>query len=86
MKYKNSLNEFKKTIFVLLTSLNFYKNKSYFILILILFSFTSEQFEISLLINGPGIKSFINDGFYLNPTEVIVNGERRYSCQKSCDF
>ena len=51
-----------------------------------LFYFTSEQYEISLVINGPGMHNFINEAFNLNPSEVIVNGVRRFSCHKSCDF
>ena len=52
-----------------------------------LFYFTSEQNEISLIVKGSDKReNFINDGFYLDPSEVIVNRERRYGCQKFCYF
>ena len=87
MKYKNSLLEFKslKSEFNL-NSFNHNIKKTYFLIILMLFHFTSEQYEISLVINGPGVHNFINEAFNLNPSEVIVNGDRRFSCHKSCDF
>ena len=51
-----------------------------------LFYFTSEQNEIRLVINGPGVKYFINNSFYLEPSEVIVNGVKKLTCKKYCDL
>ena len=87
MKGKNSLYEFK-TIksFLHLIAFKHYINELYFILILMLFYFTSEQNEIRLVINGPGVKYFINNNFYLEPCGVIVNGVKKFTCKKYCDF
>ena len=88
MEYKNSQQELKPIKSLLLSiSFNYSLNKSYFLIILMLFYFTSEQNEISLIVKGSDKReNFINDGFYLDPSEVIVNRDRRYSCQKSCYF
>ena len=42
--------------------------------------------EIKLVIQGKENQYFINEFFYLNPSEVIVNGILKDSCKKSCTF
>ena len=42
--------------------------------------------EINLIIQGKGNQSILYKNFYLNPSEVIVNGEIKSYCKKSCDF
>ena len=45
-----------------------------------------HQLEIQLVIQGKGNRYFIYNHFYLNPSEVIVNGEIKNSCSKYCYF
>ena len=45
---------------------------------------TGNQSEINLVIEGPGNLNILNDSFYLNPSEVIINGDLKPSCNKSC--
>ena len=42
------------------------------------------QFEISLTIKGGGYQNILNNSFYLDPVEVMINGEINPSCKKSC--
>ena len=74
MIHKYSLNELKtiESEFFLIT-LNHLINNKYFLIIIILFCFTSEQNEISLTIEGSGQLNFINENFNLYPYEVFVN-------------
>ena len=53
-------------------------------LILTLFILANEQFEISLIIMEKGNKNIINDNFYLEPSQVKVNGIYNESCKKTC--
>ena len=41
---------------------------------------------ILLVIKGIGEKNFLNEEFYLNPDKVIVNGNIKENCHKSCNF
>ena len=87
MKHKISLYElFKIKSLFPLNVFNNYIYKKYFLIILMLFYFTSEQLEISLVIKGIGEKNFLNEEFYLNPDKVIVNGNIKENCHKSCNF
>ena len=70
----------------------------FFILISILFSLinllNSENLitpniygsEIHLVIRGKGEQNILNNNFQFEPSEVIVNGYRNYSCKKTCYF
>ena len=49
----------------------------------ILADFTSE---INLVIEGSGTQQLINDQFSIDPYIVIVNGEEKNSCTKTCDL
>ena len=42
--------------------------------------------EINLIIKGSGYLPVLYEYFYLDPTEVIVNGELKSLCKKSCEF
>ena len=57
-----------------------------FLTFLILLFISFEQLEINLIIKGKGEQIFINNSFYLNPSIVIINGEIKNSCKKSCVF
>ena len=46
-----------------------------FFIFFALFLSSKEQFEISLIIQGKGSQHFINESFYLDPSEVLVNGK-----------
>ena len=61
-------------------------NLSFIIIFLILLINSKEQLEISLVINGNGTQNLIYEDFYLDPSEVFVNGELNSSCKKSCYF
>ena len=80
----NKLKSIKSALFLI--TLNHYINKKYFLIIIILFSFTSEQNEISLTIEGTGQLNFINEAFNLCPYEVYVNYDKKDNSFKSYDF
>ena len=40
--------------------------------------------EISLVIDGDGNQTILNENFYKDPDNVIVNGETRSDCKKFC--
>ena len=43
--------------------------------------------EINLVIKGKGIKQILNNNFYTEPSEVLVNGiSKDSSCRKTCDL
>ena len=42
--------------------------------------------EIRLIIIGTGNQSILNDSFYLEPSEVIVNGIIKNECKKFCQM
>ena len=46
--------------------------------------FTECKSEINLVIQGKGNINILNEFFYLNPSEVIVNGELKTECTKNC--
>ena len=54
------------------------------ILLLYLFIYSYEQNEINLIVLGSGTKNILNNAFYLDPSEVIVNDISKPSCKKSC--
>ena len=88
MKYNNSLNELKTIKSVLLFNIfDHYIFKKCFLIIMMLFCFTSEQFEISLVLEGTGeLQNFINEGFNLFTCEVTINNERKSDNIKSYEF
>ena len=45
-----------------------------------------SKFEIKLIIEGTGNKNIINNNFYLDPSEVLIEGEPKPSCKKICNF
>ena len=64
-------------------------DKIKFILIFLfsfLFLLTQEQSEIYLIVKGTGNINFINDAFYLDPYDVIINNESKPLCKKQCAF
>ena len=42
--------------------------------------------EIHLVINGNGNQNIINNTFYLEPSEVYVNGIYKHTCKKFCEM
>ena len=42
--------------------------------------------EIHLIIKGNGTQNILGKDFQFEPSEVIVNGHRNYSCNKACNF
>ena len=44
------------------------------------------KWEIKLVILGSGNQGIINDKFYLEPSEVEVNGISKDSCKKFCEM
>ena len=61
-------------------------NKILMFIVLNLVILSNGQFEINLIMQGIGNQTFINETFYLNSSEVKVNGVDKPSCQKNCDF
>ena len=57
-----------------------------FISIHIVGNITVYKSEIHLIIksNGEGEQKILNNTFYLNPSEVIINGETKNTCGKNC--
>ena len=51
-----------------------------------LFLITNSQLEINLIIEGQGEQRLLNDSFYKEPAEVIVNGVTKSSCKKICEL
>ena len=68
-----------------ISSSKFLKNFVFFIF-LTLFISSKEQYQISLIIEGQGSQYFLNESYYLEPNEVIVNSQPRELCKKFCDF
>ena len=69
----------------------FYKLYRYINIIFKIFFFsyisiinTQVSFEISLVIDGDGNQTILNENFYKDPDNVIVNGEARNDCKKFC--
>ena len=61
--------------------MNFHPNFKFFIL-LILFAYSHEQNEVKLVIQGEENQYFINNDYYITPSEVLVNGNIIESCKK----
>ena len=84
-KNKNSFNKNDlNSSFLSLFHINFRYLAVFFCLIL--FYNTYGQFEIKLIIEGTGNKNIINNNFYLDPSEVLIEGEPKPSCKKICNF
>ena len=64
----------------------FYQFLTLFISIHIVDNITAYKSEIHLIIksNGEGEQKILNNTFYLNPSEVIINGETKNTCGKNC--
>ena len=61
--------------------------KYYFIFIFtISFIILVKNSEIKLIIQGEGELNILNNSFYLDPSDIIVNGESKPECKKSCEF
>ena len=75
-----------RSLLLLYISTNPLLNKILMFIVLNLIILSNGQFEINLIMQGKGNQSFINETFYLIPSEVIVNGVDKPSCQKNCDF
>ena len=56
-----------------------------YILLISQFKLLQNQ-EVKLIIQGEGQLNILNNLFYLDPSEVIVNGISKPSCNKSCEF
>ena len=72
-------------------------NKIYLIIYIFFISFfaiTEEKLrylnyfsgKINLVILGSGNQRILNNLYYLEPSEVIVNGVTKASCKKSCEM
>ncbi len=92
LKYHNSCLEQKNK-----NKMNFFHYKKTILIIKIIsfiscFKITQEipkklinfSSQIHLLILGSGNQSILNNSFYLEPSEVIINGITRKSCKKFC--
>ena len=51
-----------------------------------LVNMTEQKSEINLIIEGEGNQYFLNETFYLEPSEVIVNDVQNDSCKINCFF
>ena len=53
-----------------------------------LFSFITliNNSEIKMIIQGTGELNILNNDFYLDPSDVIVNEVSKPGCKKSCEF
>ena len=57
------------------------------LLLSILFSFSFENSEITIYFKVTGNDIYIiNKEFYKDPSQIIVNGELRETCKKTCTF
>ena len=64
------------------------------ILLFLFFTITKENLryiinfssEINLVVKGSGKQRFLSNAFYLEPSEVKVNGISNNTCKKVCDF
>ena len=57
-----------------------------FIIILIFSKTQLKQSEIKLIFKGKGHQQIVYNSFQYSPSEVIVNGELKQSCKKTCDL
>ena len=69
-------------------SLQIYFHFKFYLILILLFSFLKliNNSEINLIIQGEGELNILNNEFYLEPSDVIVNGESRPYCKKKCQF
>ena len=67
-----------------------YSQFLFFIILIILISNikSKEKSEINLIIISQGKRelNFLNDLFYKEPSDVIINGITKPSCKKSCEL
>ena len=67
-----------------------YINSKYLLILffIYLFPISKEQTRINLVIKGDNNNwlNFINEDFNSEPSEILVNGEIKYDCKKSCKF
>ena len=71
----------------ILDTFNFMLNRYFLLAILLSFFFatkTKENSQINMIMKGKGEKNFINDNFYLNASQVFVNGISNDTWKKSC--
>ena len=76
------INSYKKNDSKIYNELKFCLTFIFFIL----FFESNENYEIKLIIQGEGELNILNSQFYLDPSEVIINGVSKPSCKKSCEF
>ena len=69
-------------------SLQIYLNLEFYLIIILLFSFIKliNNSEINMIIQGNGELNILNNEFYLDPSDVIVNGVSKPECKKNCQF
>ena len=79
-KIGNIINFFNQNIIIF---------RLYFLIILLYFNFISSvltRSEIYLTIEGKGNQSILNDTFYKEPSQVLVEGKGDNSCKKTCNL
>ena len=92
-QYHYEKDSFIKKSF-LSTSWNFNKkltkiyliNRYYLFFILISFINLTKNSEIKMIIKGVGEINILNNSFNYDPSDVIVNGESKSECNKTCEF
>ena len=69
-------------------SLHIYLHFKFYLIFILLISFFKliNNSEINMIIQGEGELNILNSGFNSEPSEVIVNGESKPNCKKSCQF
>ena len=74
-------NYYKKSINL---KLSLFMKTNIQILIFLIFLDIAINSQIALKIQGGGEISFLNDDFYTEPSEVLVNSQLKSSCKKKC--
>ena len=77
MKRKSNLN-----LLILNRYINLFVYTIFFSFIIII----RAQSQIRLVIEGDGIQTFLNEAFYKEPTEVIINEVSQSNCKRSCNL
>ena len=54
--------------------------------ILIFYIKVAKNSEIKMIIQGEGEINILNNAFYYDPSDVLVNGESKSECKKTCEF
>ena len=69
-------------------SLHIYLYFEFYLIFFLLISFIKliNNSEINIIIQGNGIRNILNNEFYLDPSDVIVNGKSKPECNRSCQF